>query len=461
MEPPKNKGSSKKPAKTRTPTLIDGLTKEELSKEQLEEHIVRLREELDREREERNYFQLERDKIHTFWEITERQLEEAKAECKNLDKEIEDDEGCHQVEIKVYTQKMKHLLCEHQNTISELKADGLMSADAMQKEQEQLENKLHKRMASIKVDMQELDIETLVKELELKHDEEMTKTRNSWEKQLAEIQAKYEKKVELWQQELDNIRKKETSEEKDSGNNHMTTLIRDHEAVLSELNTLVKDMEQDLDINLSLKEKIQNMKVKQRETDLPGVLQSNKHLNDLLTKVKEETELMEKIKFSLQKKDPVEEVKVKELTERKSEYAVLEQKFSKLQLERDELYKTFTQNVQKVQQNVGLKIMQLEKSLKTVTDSLEKKQAQLSSVLSAPNIDQTALYGITNSIKEDFDSSNDSIKNLKFKKAKISKACKELLLTNEAKQRACGVPVEELCVTPVESSFALQRLGPN
>ena len=72
---------------------------------------------------------------------------------------------------------------------------------------------------------------------------------------------------------------------------------------------------------------------------------------------------------------------------------------TQLQLERDELYKTFTQNVQKVQQNAGLKIMQLEKSLKTVTDSLEKKQAQLSSVLSASNIDQTALYGITNSIK--------------------------------------------------------------
>ncbi len=68
---------------------------------QLEEHIVRLREELDREREERNYFQLERDKIHTFWEITDRQLEEVKAERKNLDKDIEDDEGRHQVEIKV------------------------------------------------------------------------------------------------------------------------------------------------------------------------------------------------------------------------------------------------------------------------------------------------------------------------------------------------------------------------
>lgn len=62
---------------------------------------------------------------------------------------------------------MKHLLCEHQNTISELKADGLVSTEVMQKEQEQLETELHKKMKGILVDMQELDNETLVKELEL------------------------------------------------------------------------------------------------------------------------------------------------------------------------------------------------------------------------------------------------------------------------------------------------------
>lgn len=62
---------------------------------------MRLREQLDREREERNYFQLERDKIHTFWEITDSKLEEVKAEKKNFDKDMEEDEGRHQVEIKV------------------------------------------------------------------------------------------------------------------------------------------------------------------------------------------------------------------------------------------------------------------------------------------------------------------------------------------------------------------------
>ena len=103
---------------------MDGISTEEMSKEQLEEHIVRLREELDREREERNYFQLERDKVTTFWEITKRQLEEKKAELRNKDREMEEVEERHQVEIKVYKQKVKHLLYEHQNNIAELKAES-------------------------------------------------------------------------------------------------------------------------------------------------------------------------------------------------------------------------------------------------------------------------------------------------------------------------------------------------
>ena len=86
-----------------------------------------MREELDREREERNYFQLERDKVNTFWEITKRQLEERKADIRNKEREMEEAEERHQVEIKVYKQKVKHLLYEHQNNITELKAESKSS----------------------------------------------------------------------------------------------------------------------------------------------------------------------------------------------------------------------------------------------------------------------------------------------------------------------------------------------
>ena len=63
--------------------------------------MVRLRDELDREREERNFFQLERDKVNTFWDISKRQLEEARSTVRNKERELEDAEERHQVEIKV------------------------------------------------------------------------------------------------------------------------------------------------------------------------------------------------------------------------------------------------------------------------------------------------------------------------------------------------------------------------
>lgn len=45
-----------------------------MTREQLEKFAHNLRNEVEREREERNFFQLERDKLRTFWEITKNQL---------------------------------------------------------------------------------------------------------------------------------------------------------------------------------------------------------------------------------------------------------------------------------------------------------------------------------------------------------------------------------------------------
>ncbi|XP_068586838.1 dynein regulatory complex subunit 4-like isoform X2 [Cebidichthys violaceus] len=419
----KGKGSSKKPAKARTPTLIDGFTKEELSKEQLEEHIVRLREELDREREERNYFQLERDKIHTFWEITDSKLEEVNAEKKNFDKDVEEDEGRHQVEIKVYKQKMKHLLCEHLNTTSELKADGLVSTQVVQEEQEQLETELHKEMRAVMVDMQELDNENLVEELEQKHDEEMTKIRNREEKQIAEIQAKYGEKLELLQQQLDNMTKNKTSEIEDQWNSHINALVEDHKKALTELNAFNTVMEKELDVNDSLKEEIDSMEKTQKEKKkyLARLLLENKQMAELLSEVLEKNaEIERKMKYFALKKDVNEKVEKKKLDELKRDYQTLEQTFCKLQLERDERYKTFTQNIQQVQHEADWKSMPLEKKLKGLTDGLEKTQAQLLSVLSASNMDQTALDGVTNTIEKNLDSSNNYIKTLEYRKAQLS-----------------------------------------
>ena len=104
--------------------MVDASPVDEMTPEQLRDHNDRLREEVDREREERNFFQLERDKVNAFWEISKKQLDEAKATIRVKERELEDAEERHQVEIKVYKQKVKHLLYEHQSDVTELKQEG-------------------------------------------------------------------------------------------------------------------------------------------------------------------------------------------------------------------------------------------------------------------------------------------------------------------------------------------------
>ena len=124
LQPPK-KNKDKERKKKGGDKIVDGVSTEEMTPEQLQEHVQRLREEVDREREERSYFQLERDKVNSFWEITKKQLEESKATVRMKERELEDAEERHQVEIKVYKQKVKHLLYEHQNNVTELKQEGI------------------------------------------------------------------------------------------------------------------------------------------------------------------------------------------------------------------------------------------------------------------------------------------------------------------------------------------------
>lgn len=62
---------------------------------------------------------------------------------------------------------MKHVLCEHQNTISGLKADAVVSNEAMQKEQEKLEAEIHVEKEAIYVDMQDVENEKLAWDIEL------------------------------------------------------------------------------------------------------------------------------------------------------------------------------------------------------------------------------------------------------------------------------------------------------
>ncbi|XP_041667785.1 dynein regulatory complex subunit 4-like isoform X2 [Cheilinus undulatus] len=410
--------------------MIDGLTVEEVTREQLEEHIARLREELHREREEKNYFQVERDKIRCFFEITERQLEETKAGPKNLNKKIEEGERDHQDEIKLYMLKMKHALFEHQNTITELQAEAKVSTEAVQRDQQLLETKLQEEMDDISVNMEKLDFSDLVKELELKHQEKMSETREHWVKQLQDAENMYEGKMEDFLQELEHMRKKEISEREDQRNSHAIGLEKGHREALQKIKELMEAMvsENSIESLKAEKEELEEM-IKRRSMECLRILQENECLSECLLKINKEVAADQKrvSNFRLEKTDMEKDCQ-KELHELKNNLEELEQKFREVQKEIGKLKETITQKIQEQEQRESLKDEEQERKMKTVTDRLEEVQAQLNSMLSDPNADQTALRGFAKQTEEDFDHSKKNIEDLKHDTELIYKALEDLML---------------------------------
>jgi hypothetical protein len=165
---------------------------EGVSVEELNQKITTLEKEKNKEEEYRNYMQLERDKINAFWEITRKDLEDKKAELRNKDREMEEMEERHQVEIKVYKQKVKHLLYEHQNNITTLKADGDMALKLQQDEFRKNEGEMGRDKRSLKLALkeQELAHEDVVRHLKLEHAKESTKLRQEFELNARELEQK-------------------------------------------------------------------------------------------------------------------------------------------------------------------------------------------------------------------------------------------------------------------------------
>ncbi|MGH0115738.1 UNVERIFIED_CONTAM: hypothetical protein FKN15_046923 [Acipenser sinensis] len=314
---------------------------------------------------------------------------------------MEDSEERHQVEIKVYKQKVKHLLYEHQNNITELKAQGVVATKLAQKDQGMQEDDLRKGVRTLKVDLkeQELSNENLVKNLKLKHDEEITKLRNDFERQVREIEAKYEKKMRMLRDELDLKRKTEIHEIEERKNSQINTLMKNHEKAFSDIKNYYNDITlNNLALINSLKEQVEEMKRKEErlEKEMAEVQLQNKRLTEPLQKAQEEvTELQKQLanyqkdKVSLVGAKARLKVADKEMKDLKWEHEVLEQRFT----------------------------------------------------------------------KDILDSKNNAIKDLQYELARVCKAHNDLLRTYETKLCAFGIPVDELGFKPLESTVAGQTLG--
>lgn len=163
------------------------------------------------------------------------------------------------------------------------------------------------------------------------------------------------------------------------------------------------------------------------------------------------------------------------------EHEVLQQRFQTVESERNDLYDQFESEITNVQQRNELKTMVLERKIKSMEEAIETKEAQITEVLKASNIDPGAMETITEKLGDIVQQvglaqqasnkashslytrnltdtcvpslpllqKNSLIRSLQHDIAKVSKAHNDLIRVYESKLSEYGIPIQELGFRPL------------
>eukprot|EP01063_Lacrimia_lanifica_P011302 TRINITY_DN1810_c0_g4_i1.p1 TRINITY_DN1810_c0_g4~~TRINITY_DN1810_c0_g4_i1.p1 ORF type:complete len:469 (+),score=280.50 TRINITY_DN1810_c0_g4_i1:55-1461(+) len=427
---------------------------EEAERKEMMKHLEDIADALEKAKKVRNYFQTERDRINKFWDISKKNLECAKYELRNADVEIEEMEEKHQVEMKVYKQKVRHLLYEQK----------LQLQDVQDRSESQLQESEKSHEGSIvRLKMQKKELDTDHTKVQNIHVENVANQRMMYhtliigQRQDTELlingmQQKYEEKLHLLRAELELRRRTEVHEIEERKNEHIKELVAKHQQAFQEIKEYYNDItSNNLDLIKSLKEEVDNM-TKNENLNYKLMLEiatENKKLKEPLQKIEREVENLRQ-KLANYEKDKMSLKNAKSrLSVLESQYRQLEEshdkmktEFSDTEQEKEELVAKFKDSLLQIDQHANRKNMILDEKLNKLKDDVRAKDAQLAGALQAANLEPVAIdrHIVTRKLEDMLETKNRAIIDLHFELTKVQNKHREVLKAYEHKCTANGLP---------------------
>jgi hypothetical protein len=418
-----------------------------------------------REQDDFNEFQQQREKLNYFWIVEKKNLEDKKSDLRNKVREAQDLEEKHNVEIKVYKQRVKHLLFEHQNEATQLKTESETTLKLLEDENRVGISELKKDRRRLMIDLKELELahEDYLKSLKQDQDRNITNLRQEFERKAKELQLKYDKKMKEVRDRREKARKQQITSIEQQKDAHIKRLMKKHEQAFAEIKNYYTDItHNNLDLIKSLKEEVAQMKKEELadEKMMLEISNENKHMSEPLKKALSDVEkLRAELNDYQRDKTHLREVKAEILVfEQKMkglgwEHEVLLQRYERAQSERDRLYEQFQNSVFNVQQKSGFKHLLLEKRLAAVGESLEKKEAQLNEVLVSANLSPAVLGQMSKKLENVVEAKNEMVRELHAELERVVTLHNDAIMAYEAKLAEYGVPKEELGFMPAMEPY--------
>lgn len=460
----KKGGKKKKDGKAEPEEYIDPDLKE-LGAGALEDRIKAFQGRFVKISKDRNYMQLEKDMVNRFYEITKQEVRQIEAELLDMDSRMEMLERDHRVLIKVHEQKVQNLEYEHKESRRQVDADGEQDLEQERKMHADRIKDMSDEKLMIKRELreQQLEREDEVRNMRGAFAKDLAKLREIFEQSHRQLYQQYEQQVEDLKVDMELRRKVEIHEIEERKNQHINELLHNHQEAFDEIKAYYNDITHDnLQLIKNLKDEIQDMKDREKKNQkkMQVLTQENKDLSEpLQKKLEEQKELEEKLKSYTKDKMALKNLRAhnkmleEKSTEAKQEYRATEEKYRKLEKERDDLYRRFQKAVREIARKAELgKNAVLEKKLDMLTNQFDEKQAQLTEVLTVAKLDPSIVANVTKKLELLLGTKNRQIKDLQHQVHASTKAYNDTIRVYESKLPTLGIDPEEIGFEEIASA---------
>ncbi|KAM7533424.1 hypothetical protein Aperf_G00000125280 [Anoplocephala perfoliata] len=420
-----------------------------MTREELEAHVGRLCKELERVRSDCNLFQIERDKINTYWMITKGELETRSGELRAAQEKTEKVAERREMDLAAYRLRVRQIEASHANLLAEAKAEmevavGLAAQEARAgcRRPRLMEEALRKEAA---------DHNELVRQLTVDHETKQTKLRQDFEQQVEAERKLYMEKMRKLEERLDLQRRTELQATEESKNEQIERLMRNHENAFMDMKNYYHsvtanniDLIDNLKAQLEEKQKLENRTVKEN-----GELATrNRALEVELSKFEKECNSLKKSAENHARdvialknaKTELKELK-KTLSDTKVDNEALLQRLKIVESERNELYDRFSLAVEEIKQSYGAKKLLLEKRMAILGEELER--AKTAKLAEADSIIKEEMTG-PSEIEKIISSKDGQIKDLNYEVARVCKAYNDLLHAFKGILESYGISADSL-----------------
>lgn len=460
--PPKSKGKKKEEN-----TEVVAETADQAEWKTLKAEADRLHKITKKEEHDFNEFQQQREKLNYFWIVEKKKLEDKRVELRNKDRELQDLEEKHQVEIKIYKQRLKHLLYEHQNEITQKKTETEKALKMAQDDDREGELDIKEDRRALSTVIKEIEVthEEYIRGLKREQDQKITSLRHEFERRSNEVQKAFEAQMKKTRDGLDKRRKEEIKVIEDRKHIMIDQLMGEHQKAFADIKNYYNDItHNNLDLIKSLKEEVKELETEEQKDKirLQEKMQENKKLSAPLKRMQEDVvRLRGELEDYKAEKAEMRRVKAALLVVEGSqsgvswEYETLAQRLVELKKERDDLQANMRASIFEVKQKSAFRGLLLEKKLSALNKVQEEREAQLNEVLSRANLDPTVLGQVKGHVDDVMQRKNNETRIYQAEVVRLQALHEQLQEFTQNKLEEFGLSVTEFGFVPIPAGSAM------